>query len=246
MNPDAASRSIPRVAFFADSFHEVNGVALTCRQFDAFARRRQTPFLSAHVGPKTELRVEGSVTSLELERGPAAFPIERDMSFDPLFMRHKSRVVELLTEFRPDLLHITGPSDIGILGAVLAHQMHIPLVASWHTNIHEFGAKRLAKLISFMPDAPRHGAEELTERYILTLCTWFYSKACLVLAPNQELVDLLQKATGKPTFLMQRGADTVLFDPAKRNRMDDAFTLGFVGRITPEKSVRFLVEWSRR
>ena len=42
-------------------------------------------------------------------------------------------------------MHVTGPSDIGILGATLAHQLRIPLVASWHTNLHEFGAKRLAK-----------------------------------------------------------------------------------------------------
>ena len=29
--------SVPRVAFFTDSFHEVNGVALTSRQFAEFA-----------------------------------------------------------------------------------------------------------------------------------------------------------------------------------------------------------------
>ena len=42
----------PRVAFFTDSFHEVNGVAQTSRQFDAFARRWQIPFLRVNVeGP---------------------------------------------------------------------------------------------------------------------------------------------------------------------------------------------------
>jgi phosphatidylinositol alpha 1,6-mannosyltransferase len=237
--------SVPRVAFFADSFHEVNGVALTSRQFDAFARRRGLPFFSAHVGPQTEVRREGPTTTLELKRGPAAVPIERDMSFDPLFMGHKRYVAGLLEEFKPDLIHITGPSDIGILAAVLAYQLHVPLVASWHTNVHEFGAKRLAKVISFMPDAPRQGMEDLTERYLLNLFAWFYSKARVLLAPNQELIDLLTKLTGKPTFLMQRGVDTVLFDPAKRDRTDDAFTLGFVGRVTPEKRVRFLVEIER-
>jgi glycosyltransferase involved in cell wall biosynthesis len=238
-------RSAPRVAFFADSFHEVNGVALTSRQFDAFARRRGLPFFSAHVGPQTDLRQQGPLTTLELKRGPAAVPIERDMSFDPLFMGHKKYAAALLEDFKPDLIHITGPSDIGILAAVLAYQMHIPLVASWHTNLHEFGAKRLARVMSFMPDAPRQGMEDLTERYLLNICAWFYAKAKVLLAPNQELIDLLTKLTGKPTFLMQRGADTVLFDPAKRERQDDAFTLGFVGRVTPEKGVRFLVEIER-
>lgn len=49
MNP------VPRVAFFTDSFHEVNGVAHTSRHFDAFARRRALPFLNVHAGPKTLL-----------------------------------------------------------------------------------------------------------------------------------------------------------------------------------------------
>lgn len=236
------ANSSPRVAFFADSFHEVNGVALTSRQFDAFARRRQLPFLSAHVGPEYKLATEGSVVELELERGPAAVPIERDMSFDPLFLRHRNCAAEILIDFRPDLIHITGPSDLGILGAVLAHQLDIPLVASWHTNLHEFGAKRLAKLISFMPDAPRQGVADMAERSILNMCAWFYSRAIVLMAPNQELVDLLGHLTGRPTSLMQRGADTVLFHPDKRERSDDAFTMGFVGRVTPEKSVRFLAD----
>jgi glycosyltransferase involved in cell wall biosynthesis len=67
----------------------------------------------------------------------------------------------------------------------------------------------------------------------------------VLLAPNRELIDLLTKLTGKPAFLMQRGADTILFDPAKRDRTDGVFTLGFVGRVTPEKGVRFLVEIER-
>jgi hypothetical protein len=41
----------PRPAFFPDTFHEVNGVAHTARQFEAFARRQQIPFLSVHPGP---------------------------------------------------------------------------------------------------------------------------------------------------------------------------------------------------
>jgi hypothetical protein len=40
----------PRVAFFTDSFHEVNGVALTSREFARFARDRGYPFLSVHAG----------------------------------------------------------------------------------------------------------------------------------------------------------------------------------------------------
>ncbi len=75
-------------------------------------------------------------------RAAAQAPI-LSAAIDFLFMRHKKRLHAALTEFHPDLIHITGLSDAGILGALLAYELRVPLVASWHTNIHEFGARRL-------------------------------------------------------------------------------------------------------
>ena len=68
---------IPRVAFFTDSFPEVNGVAHTSRHFDAFARRRALPFLNVHAGPRSQLIEDGPVWSMELKRGWAGFQLER-------------------------------------------------------------------------------------------------------------------------------------------------------------------------
>jgi glycosyltransferase involved in cell wall biosynthesis len=42
--------------------------------------------------------------------------------------------------------------------------------------------------------------------------------------------------------MMRRGVDTNLFTPAKRKRKDGLFTIGYVGRLTPEKNVRMLAE----
>jgi hypothetical protein len=55
-----ARETAPRVAFFTDSFHEVNGVALTSREFAGFARRRGYPFFSVHAGPETKHWREGT------------------------------------------------------------------------------------------------------------------------------------------------------------------------------------------
>lgn len=235
----------PRVAFFADSFHEVNGVALTCRQLDAFARRNALPLLSVHAAPQADFVSQGSVSTLSLDRGPTAVPIEHDLSFDPLFMRHRHWVESLARAFRPDIVHITGPSDVGILGMWLAHRLRLPVAASWHTNIHEFGARRLDQLISFMPPAFRDSVASITERGILSGCARFYRSADVLLAPNEELVEMLKRRTGRPAFLMQRGADTEQFHPRLRSRAGSTFILGFVGRLTPEKNVRLLADIER-
>lgn len=152
-----------RVVFFTDSYHEVNGVAHTSRHFDAFVRHRGLPFLNIHAGPRTEFREDGPVWTQELKRGHIGFALEQDMSFDLLFMRYKPQITELVKRFKPDVVHITGPSDVGMLGALVAHQLKVPLVASWHTNLHEFGARRLSKLLSFLPPSARESIANFTE-----------------------------------------------------------------------------------
>jgi phosphatidylinositol alpha 1,6-mannosyltransferase len=237
--------SNPRVAFFTDSFHEVNGVALTSRQFDAFARRRNMPFLSIHAGPQTRAEAIGSVITLELERSKAAFALESDLSFDPLLWTQRARVAKELCAFQPDLVHVTGPGDFGMLGAYLAHQLHIPLAASWHTNVHEYAARRLEKVFNFIPGNPLHRISAAAERGALTGAAQFYKIAKVLFAPNQELVDLLRDRTRKPCYLMQRGVDAELYHPGKRTPGQRPFTIGYVGRLSPEKNIRLLASVER-
>ena len=49
----------PRVAFFADSFLEVNGVAHTCRTLTALAERHASPFLVVYGGGETKFSKSG-------------------------------------------------------------------------------------------------------------------------------------------------------------------------------------------
>ena len=234
--------SARRVAFFTDSFHEVNGVALTSREFVRFARGRELPVFSVHAGPATRVIHEDALTTFEFQRGPVRWNLEHDLSIDLLFLRHRKRLRAALEEFRPDLVHITGPSDSGILGAVLAHEIGVPLVASWHTNLHEYGARRLAQIVGFLPEGARASAVQWFETTSLDQCVRFYSRAKLVFAPNAELVELLAKRTGRPAYLMSRGINTELFSPAHRSRLDHDFVIGYVGRLSPEKNVRYLAE----
>jgi glycosyltransferase involved in cell wall biosynthesis len=44
---------------------------------------------------------------------------------------------------------------------------------------------------------------------------------------------------------MTRGVDAAAFSPQHRRRQDDAFVIGYVGRLMPEKGVRFLARLER-
>lgn len=235
-------KSWPRVAFFSDSYHGVDGVATTCRNIIAAARRRELPFLAVHAGERNSLSQDGSLQIMELDRGPISFPLDLHLRFDLLFPRHYHHVLQTVRDFRADVVHITGPGDVGITGARVAYELGIPLVASWHTNLHEFAARRLWKLASMLPDSHRQGLAALTQKYVLQACLRFYKIASVILAPNEEHIRLIGATTGKQVFPMQRGVDAHLFSPLKRDVSDRIFRLGYVGRLRPEKNVRFLAE----
>ena len=235
--------SLPRVAYFPDSFHEVNGVAHTSRHFEAFARRNNLPFLCVRAGDRTPILTEdGNVWTLELPRGILSFALEKDLRFDPAFPRHIPIIGEVLDRFQPDLIHITGPSEVGMLGAGLAYHRDLPLAASWHTNVHEYLARRSDWLLRFLPERHSVSTGKKIEDLTLAAAARFYSIAKVLYAPNRELCELLNLATGRPCHLMPRGVDAELFTPAKRTRLagDQEFVLGFVGRLSIEKNIALL------
>src|SRR5271157_211401 len=234
----------PRVAYFPDSFHEVNGVAHTSRHFEAFARRRNLPFLCVRAGDRAQAVVEdGNLWTLELPRGFLSFALEKDLRFDPAFWRHIPLIGEVIMRFKPDLIHITGPSEVGILGAWLAHRNGLPLAASWHTNVHEYAARRSGWFLRLLPERQSAAAGQRIEHFSMAVLARFYKMARVLFAPNPELCALLERTTGRSCHLMPRGVDAELFHPAKRKRNpeDRELILGFVGRLSVEKNVALLV-----
>ena len=236
---------VPRVAYFPDSFHEVNGVAHTSRHFEAFARRRNLPFLCVRAGDRAQAILEdGPVWTLELPRGFLSFALEKDLRFDPAFLRHIPLIDEVLQRFKPDLIHITGPSEVGMLGAGLAADMGLALAASWHTNVHEYAVRRSEWFLRLLPARQSAATGQTIEDLAMAAAAKFYSVAQVLFAPNLNLCRRLEQMTDRPCFLMPRGVDANLFHPAKRNRRpeDRDHLLGFVGRLSVEKNIAGLVQ----
>ena len=230
----------PRVALFADTFHEVNGAARTCREWHSFARRHQIPFFCVRWGPARGVTEDGAVRTLELTRSRWAFPVDPDLRFDPWLLRQLDPIEAELRRFRPDYIHVTSPGDLGIVGAILAARLGTPLAASWHTNLHEFAARRVAQMLEWVPRGLRASAAQTVENFVMDRVCWFFARASVIFAPNPELAGLLRRRTGKPVFLMGRGVDTGLFHPSRRARGDNNLVVGFVGRLMPEKNLRLL------
>jgi glycosyltransferase involved in cell wall biosynthesis len=234
---------LTRVAYFPDSFREINGVAHTSRHFEDYARGRKLPFLCVRAGDRAEaLVVEDNLTTLELPRGILSVPLDKDLKFDPAWVRHIPVITRTVQAFRPDIIHITGPSELGILGAWLAHRLGVPLAASWHTNVHEYAATRSRWFLDWLPKREAAAGARLIEELVLRIVASFYRRASVLFAPNLELCRLLEARAGRSCHLMQRGIDAQLFSPERRDRgsSGSGFVLGFVGRLSVEKNVALL------
>jgi phosphatidylinositol alpha 1,6-mannosyltransferase len=229
----------PRVALFADTFHEINGAANVIRRLTDFAQNNNYPFLCVRSGRKTSFERYGSSSVLELKRSVCSVPIDGELKYDPLLWRYRKMVREKLEEFKPDVIHVTGLNDVSQLGFYFTHYMSIPGVASWHTNTHEYAASRLINVLPWLSEKNRAAIKNKVETAVMRGLMKLHFLSQVQLAPNEELVAEIERMTRRPSFLMSRGVDLEKFHPDKRRREDKTFSLGYVGRLRPEKNICF-------
>jgi glycosyltransferase involved in cell wall biosynthesis len=249
-------------------------VARTSRALVEHARSHDLPLLCVHPDAAAGER-NCDYRRVPLRNSIASFPVDADMVFDAAFLRHRNRLRNVLDEFRPEVLHVTSPGQCGILGVLLAHERKLPLVMSWHTNLHEFAARRVMHLLRWLPGRIAQRLAAWCEQTALDATLRYYRLGHYLLAPNPHLIAMLRERTGRQTARMGRGVDTTLFTPARRGRANhdqqpglhlprwpdaaalktgrtsdipfrgEDLMLGFVGRLTPEKNVRLLPEIER-
>jgi len=231
-----------RVALFACAYDEMDGVANFVRHFEDYAGKRNLPLLVVHGGAQEGDFWTGTVRRLAFLRRFPKFTLDKKHDFDLLFWRYFTNARTALNAFRPDLVHITGPSDVGMLGALLAHRLRLPLAASWHTNLHQYAQQRARSLLRLLPYGLREACGTKIRKLSLVALVRYYRIPGMLFAPNLEWMAWLQALTGKECHLMSRGVDTELFSPKRRSRRDGPFTIGYAGRLTVEKNVEMLAD----
>ena len=186
------------------------------------------------------------MTIVEVAKSALCIPLDMGLRFDLLVFRQANWLRQQLNAFHPDIVHITGPGDLGMICARLSHTLRVPkppLVAAWHTNVHQYARMRADGLLTLLPNAFSQALGAKIERVSFQLAARFYRTARLILAPNQDILDQLTRQTGKPGRIMLHGVDADLFTtPPAKSYSDGLVKLGYAGRLTAEKNVRFLVD----
>jgi glycosyltransferase involved in cell wall biosynthesis len=86
--------------------------------------------------------------------------------------------VFILKQFRPTLIHVATPFNLGLCGIHYAKRHGIPLVASYHTNFDHY-----------LPFYNLGGMERLLWRYM----DWFHRDCQAIFAPSETTRGILEK-----------------------------------------------------
>ncbi|MDP5227667.1 MULTISPECIES: glycosyltransferase family 1 protein [Arthrobacter] len=143
-----------------------------------------------------------------------------------------SRVKRILAGFAPDVVHLASPFILGWRAVQAAHELGIPTVAVYQTEVPGYAA--------------RYGVPYL-ENWAWQRVENIHLLADRTLAPSRFARDQLQGRGIPRVHMWRRGVDTSRFHPSKR---DDAWRsavaphgerlIGYVGRLAVEKQVEDL------
>jgi len=142
-----------------------------------------------------------------------------------------------LDRFAPDLIHSHHPFLLGDAALRTARHRGLPIVFTHHT-LYE----RYTHYVPFDSAPLRH--------FVIDLATRFANLCRIVISPSESIAELLEERGVKvPCRVVPTGVDVDFFGSGRgdrfRSRHDipaDAFVIGHLGRLAPEKNLSFLAD----
>jgi 1,2-diacylglycerol 3-alpha-glucosyltransferase len=146
-------------------------------------------------------------------------------------------LTEALDRFRPDIVHAHHPYLLGMTGLRVARFHRLPLVFTHHTRYEEY--------THYVP-----GDSPTLKRFVIELATRYANLCDQVFAPSESIADLLQeRGVTSPIAVVPTGIEVERFGQGSGSRFraemgipQDAFVVGHLGRLAPEKNLAFLAE----
>lgn len=147
------------------------------------------------------------------------------------------KVSAALKTFAPQVVHSHHPFLLGDTALRVARSREVPALFTHHTMYERY--------THYVPvDSPK------LKRFVVDLTTGYCNLCDAVIAPSGTVAELLvRRGVTVPIEVIPTGVDLRAFEegdgPACRRAMgvpDEAFLVGHVGRLAPEKNMGFLAE----
>jgi glycosyltransferase involved in cell wall biosynthesis len=212
-----------RVAIFTDTFTpQVNGVAKTLERLTRYFQKENiaySVFAPQHTAEDNFVINVNKMRSIPLT---ILYPECR-------FAFPTPRIKRELLAFKPDIIHIATPFNMGLCGLYYAKKLNIPVVGSYHTDFDAY---------------LRYYKIEFLSNMLWNYLRWFHSHMQKNFVPSPETLHQLKKKEFQQLYIWGRGVDCTLFHPTynkdlfrKKYNITAKYILSYVGRLAPEKDV---------
>ena len=218
-----------RVALFTEVFlPNVDGVVNTlCYLLDHLHQRGHEAIVFAPTGGPNNY---AGARVVSLPGYP--IPVYPEIKIVPPF--HKREISEELDLFQPNVVHSLNPVFLGAQGIDWAKEHHVPVIASYHTDVAGFaerwGVGFLGPLIWAYTRAVHNRAD----------LNWCPSRATMQLLENQGIQNLALWSRGVNTKLFNRDRRSAECRKILSDNHPDQPLLLYVGRVAPEKRIEWL------
>lgn len=154
----------------------------------------------------------------------------------------KKKIEKRLASFKPDIIHIATPSLLGQYALKYAKRNDLPVISIYHTHFISY----IDYYLKYAPWLAR-----LVKPQISFSQSQFYNQCSLLYVPSPTIFHALEDMgiQAERMSIWERGVNTHLFNPSKRNRSlihqitgNNRFTVLFVSRLVWEKNLETLIQ----
>ncbi|WP_249872879.1 glycosyltransferase family 4 protein [Oceanobacillus saliphilus] len=217
-----------KIAIFTDTFApDVNGVAKTLKRYTEYLDENGIDYRV--FAPKSSNKDLFSKHVLRFTSLPFFMYPECRLALPNIPF-----VKEELLSFKPDIIHVATPFNIGLCGLHFAKKLNIPIVGSYHTDFDKY---------------LQYYDMQFLSKVLWKYMHWFHRPLRKIFVPSVDTKNQLQKQGFTNLSIWPRGVDQSTFHDKydqdairKKYNIKEKYILLYVGRISPEKDVMLLPE----
>lgn len=147
--------------------------------------------------------------------------------------RAPKQLANIMKEIQPDIVHVQHPFLLGVAGLASARALRIPVVFTYHTMYEKY-----AHYVPFFG--------ELAAPFILRKVLKFCAQVDGIVVPSNGMQEMLQaQSIAVPMAVIPSGVRSQFLDSQRDFSVPMAhepFRLLYVGRLTKEKNIPFLLD----
>jgi glycosyltransferase involved in cell wall biosynthesis len=222
-----------KVAYFTDTFFEINGVSRTTQKIYKLVQeeRYNVKFLISHQKNMESDYIKNFVPLITF-----GLPEYEDI---PINIPNFLEVLDYVESENFDVIYTATPGIMGVYALIISKILNIPFVSAYHTDFPEY--------------VYRYTNDHVITNIAKNLIKFFYNSADRVLVPSNEFYKRLEQIGINPDkmVLFKRGVNTEKFNPSFKDRRiwkkyfndyNGEFIVLYVGRVAKEKDLDVFIQ----